>query len=455
MRSGGSLKGPSVHDEAVKSVQEWNEALKEPVKGASQPRDPQVQSSTSRRPPNSRDSRLLDRSAVGPMKEEHNVKQAPSSRDATNHAPVASALVDSRSNLDIHSNENDADVWDDDFEEGIPTTKLEALDRAPIDHFEEAEDDFATIKPFMRHASEGKENNERQRQTGEAVSVLNEGKIDKKGNMDGSSKPSIVRTALQERRSLGDYAEQKDDEDFSDLIDDRGSSAPLQLVTRLSSKSWKGDEDLEDDPFGEMGEDEYVASADMAANIARDKHARMCAHTVELFQRLTTQTPEDDLIETCDELELLLTEQPEMKAQALAAHGALTVLQLLEIIQIRDVISRLLGLLNVIIYQDPQAQENLCLIGAIPVVMPFCSKRYPHHVRIEAAHFIFSMCSTSTLTLQFVLSCRGLKTLVELIDEDYTQHKDLVWLGIACVNSVLELQVCCLVKVISLYLRNL
>ena len=50
------------------------------------------------------------------------------------------------------------------------------------------------------------------------------------------------------------------------------------------------------------------------------------------------------------------------------------------------------------------------------------------------------MCSTSRLTLQFVLSCRGLRTLVNLIDEDYLEQKDLVWIGVGCVSSVLQLQ---------------
>jgi len=156
-----------------------------------------------------------------------------------------------------------------------------------------------------------------------------------------------------------------------------------------------------------------------------------------------------------------------MKAQVLSSHGALAIIQLLEVTRLRDVSCRLLGLLNLvseishdsnpksdsdrmssrllrpsqIIYEDPGAQENLCLIGAIPVVMSFTAKKFPHEVRLEAAHFVFAMCSTSSLTLQFVLSCRGLKTLVELIDEDYNEQKDLVWLGVACVNSVLELQV--------------
>lgn len=94
-----------------------------------------------------------------------------------------------------------------------------------------------------------------------------------------------------------------------------------------------------------------------------------------------------------------------------------------------------------IIADDQEAQENLCLIGAIPVVMAFTSKKFPHEVRLEAAHFVYAMCSTSSLTLQFVLSCRGLKTLVELLDEDYNEQKDLVWLGVNCVCSVLELQV--------------
>ena len=137
----------------------------------------------------------------------------------------------------------------------------------------------------------------------------------------------------------------------------------------------------------------------------------------------------------------ILTDAPEMKHHFFSSHGALALVQLLEVIRLPDLVCRILGVLNLLIYQDLEAQENLCLVGAIPVVMTFTSKRFNHDIRLEAAHFVYAMCSSSNLTLQFVLSCRGLKTLVELIDEDYNEQKDLVWLGAGCVHSVLELQV--------------
>lgn len=401
-------------------------------------------------------------------------------------------MVDQRQKLKQLQGEDDTDNWDDDFEDGISTKKLAALDRpssidlvkmfevkseadiakSPI--LEEAaadtdgvEDNFATIRPPKRLVSAltspemddysdllGEEEDEstlgeraRQfaKQNGNGLRLFHPSDLSHQSRSKtsfptSSASSSEGASSKITRRSLKKYIEAGQEEDYSDLVAHSNQSL-LQLNLRLSSRSWLGDDEgEEEDPFAEFEKDEFAVSADLEANVARDKNARMCAHIVELVERLDAGTLEDDLIASCDELEAILTDVPEMKAQVLSAHGALAVIQLLEVIHIRDVISRLLGLLNVIIFQDVVAQENLCLIGAIPVVMTFTSKKFPHDVRIEAAHFVFAMCSTSNLTLQFVLSCRGLRTLVELIDEDYSQQRDLVWLGVGCVNSVLELQ---------------
>lgn len=509
MRSGGSIRG---HAEAVKTVKEWNEAINESNNLVSQPRDAKgagSQSNTSARKDVQRVTNTQHRSAIGasPHKpsEKPDLKRSKAGF-ADLRQPLATSVIDANRSLPAHYQvEQDTDNWDNDFEEGITTTKLAALDRqhgeirrksvpeAADAEFEE-EDYGATIRPSRISSLNTPSLNvtlDSHKELEEDYSdLIANGDVEKyverfalfqreQGRKDHPIKrllhPSDLDGILKQIRegtdhsletqskfssetgsrykdgqsshaSLDKYSEQSNDDDFSDLVmedeaeDNNKLLMPLRLVNRQSSKSWMAEEDAEEDPFLEIEKDSLAASADLEANIARDKHARMSAHVLELFEHLSIKTTEDDLIKTCDELELILTEQPEMKVQALAAHGALTVIELLESIQIRDIISRLLGLLNVVIFEDVQAQENLCLIGSIPVVMPFCSKKYPHHVRIEAAHFIFSMCSTSTLTLQFVLSCRGLKTLVELIDEDYTQQRDLVWLGVACVNAVLELQ---------------
>ncbi|SPO21335.1 related to MAPKK kinase [Ustilago trichophora] len=256
----------------------------------------------------------------------------------------------------------------------------------------------------------------------------------------------------QMRRTLGKYSEDHSTEDYSDLFGkaDEGSngkddtafssSNTLQLTARLSNRSWMRDDDGdEDDPFAEIDEG-LNAEADMEANVARDQHARMCAFVAELVESLDTRAGVDELLQVCEDIDQVLTDMPDMKAQLLASHGALALIQLLEAAVDRELATRLLGILNLIIFEDPEAQENLCLIGAIPVVMTFTTKKWPHDLRLEAAHFVFAMCSTSRLTLQFVLSCRGLRTLVNLIDEDYLEQKDLVWIGVGCVSSVLELQ---------------
>jgi hypothetical protein len=52
---------------------------------------------------------------------------------------------------------------------------------------------------------------------------------------------------------------------------------------------------------------------------------------------------------------------------------------------------------------DASVLENLCLIGAIPVLKVFTGRRYPLETRLQAATFVGSLTS-STLTLQMFIS---------------------------------------------------
>ncbi|PWN90460.1 hypothetical protein FA10DRAFT_241235, partial [Acaromyces ingoldii] len=532
--TGSAHKGDRVgtgYDEAVKSVQQWNEALK--AAGHQTTETGSVGSGEG-----------AHSAAPAPPAPSHAAAAAAANADtsmATSRpAPVVSLLDQQQKKLDqLNTPEEQTDNWDDDFEEDITTTKIAAAfdkgtptatatntaapNSAPLslaastlkstlngsnasktfsDSAGEVEDysDLFEDEEEFQHLDERVKKLKQQNSIGRRLfhpkdlrTIAKErGASDNKqtvsssplpggaSSSSGSSSSTTIhnkntrvpltkttavngadlkktgqdkQTQKKTRRALGSYSEAEGEgDDYSDLVvgagdaigsaAGMGASSPnqtLQLTTRLSKRSWLGDDDSDEDPFAEF-EDDFSQEADLEANVARDKHARMCASVNDLVEELQATTSEDQLIEACEQLESILTDMPDMKSQIFSAHGALAIIQLLEEIQIRDVISRLLGLLNVIIYQDAVAQENLCLIGSIPVVMQFTSKKFPHDVRIEAAHFVFAMCSTSSLTLQFVLSCRGLKTLVELIDEDYWEQRDLVWLGVGCVNSVLELQ---------------
>jgi hypothetical protein len=108
------------------------------------------------------------------------------------------------------------------------------------------------------------------------------------------------------------YAEDEDDEDFSDIfanepgtseqdMSERGSDdGAFMLHSKLSNNSWLGDEDDEDDPFAslEQGFDEM----DLQANIARDKHARLCALVEGIVSSLKKAEDEEMLSDLSEQL---------------------------------------------------------------------------------------------------------------------------------------------------------
>ncbi len=107
------------------------------------------------------------------------------------------------------------------------------------------------------------------------------------------------------------YAEDEDDEDFSDIFvqdqnvterdeSERGSDNGELMLHSITNNSWLGDEDDEDDPFAslEQGFDEM----DLQANIARDKHARLCTLVEGLVSSLKTTQAEDTLADLSEQL---------------------------------------------------------------------------------------------------------------------------------------------------------
>ncbi|KAI9811649.1 MAG: hypothetical protein M1827_005398 [Pycnora praestabilis] len=246
------------------------------------------------------------------------------------------------------------------------------------------------------------------------------------------------------------YAEGEDDEDFSDIFgkkeahlekpeSDSGSEhGTLMLNSKLSNNSWLGDDEDEDDPFAQL--EEGFDEMDLEANIARDKYARLCTQVEGLVSSLKTSQPDEMLAELSEQLMEVLSESPEAKNVIISAHGMLPVLEILDTCRRRDVVLRLLKVVNTIIFNDVEIQENLCFVGGIPIISKFASKKYSSEIRLEAAAFVRQMYQTSTLTLQMFVSCGGLNVLVEFLEEDYEAERDLVLIGVNGVWSVFELQ---------------
>lgn len=245
------------------------------------------------------------------------------------------------------------------------------------------------------------------------------------------------------------YAE-NEDEDFSDIFgkanapfnkpesDKDSESGTLMLTSKLSNSSWLGEDEDEDDPFAEL--EEGFDEMDLEANVARDKYARLCTQVEGLVGSLKTTQGDELLADIAEQLLEVLTDLPETKSVIISAHGMLPILEILETCRHRDAVFFLLRIVNTTIRNDVEIQENLCFVGGIPIITKFASKKYSSEIRAEAAAFVRQMFQTSTLTLQMFVSAGGLKVLVEFLEEDYEEERDLVLIGVNGVWSVFELQ---------------
>lgn len=179
------------------------------------------------------------------------------------------------------------------------------------------------------------------------------------GSMRRQSKPrpSVLpdRSMRRTRSSIEiqKFAEDEQDEDFTEMFNThlrlaekeesdgagsedgggvmgRGSSSGLMVLSKLSShNSWLGDDEDEDDPFASL--DPGFDEMDLDANIARDRHARLCEKVEELVRALGGAAGEEDaLSDVADELLGLLLASPDVKDLIIGAHGLLPILEILE-----------------------------------------------------------------------------------------------------------------------------
>ncbi|SPN97509.1 related to septation (sepH) gene [Cephalotrichum gorgonifer] len=271
------------------------------------------------------------------------------------------------------------------------------------------------------------------------------------------SRPSVLPDRPMRRTQssveIQRFTEDEGDEDFSDILgpdealtekaeSEKGSEdGGLMLLSKLSNSSWLGDDEDEDDPFATMdpGWDEM----DLEANIARDRHARLCERVEELVRSLKTTESEDILSDLSEDLLALLWESSEVKDLIISAHGLLPILEILEPCTVKSrqhMILQLLKIVNTIILDDVEIQENLCFVGGIPIITKFAARQYSNEIRLEAAAFVRQMYQTSTLTLQMFVSAGGLNVLVEFLFEDYDSARDLVLISVNGIWNVFELQ---------------
>ncbi|KAK4699243.1 hypothetical protein P7C70_g7019, partial [Phenoliferia sp. Uapishka_3] len=490
----------SMYDDTVMKVQEWNSALNgvlfsDPAKShrrltilfnlsaapAAGPRKSDEAHRMLRRPSAELASALQAPPAVAldldPRPSSTSTSKAPIRAPAL---PALAVAITMRDSIDSPDSEEDSqdDNWDSDFEEGISSSKLAALDRDGGSSTEEGEEDededefgegnASTIRPSHGLSAsttslpalmtpivedysdllgeddtdpfEGKVASLREYNTQKkrilhpkdiSDSFLSDSPTSTVSILSNRDQPSSAsvssrlrtpsapaalpaptkftphhRSTSSGKSSIDQYSE-LDSEDYSDVFGkaatDQLSSnlEALHLNTKLSSKSWLGDEDSdEEDPFAEVEEDDFE-DTDLETNVARDKLARLATYVAELVDAISSEADEYELRESALELINVFEDAPEMKAHFIKCHGLLAVIEVLQTTRSREILAILLRVLNLIVGSDSEALEKLCI--------------------------------------QMFVSCRGLKTLVEMMDENYEERKDLVWMAVDGISRVFEL----------------
>ncbi|OAP60781.1 hypothetical protein AYL99_05783 [Fonsecaea erecta] len=243
------------------------------------------------------------------------------------------------------------------------------------------------------------------------------------------------------------FAESEQDEDFSDVfaqtpaVFERAESedgSELMLHSKISNLSWLPDADDEDDPFAQL--EEGLPEVDLESNIARDKHARLRTDVEVLVGQLKVMQDDDALLQISEDLMNFFDLFSDTKSVIISAHGLLPILEILEDCMRLDIVLNLLKIVNAIIFNDEEVQENLCFVGGIPKINKFASKKFPREIRLEAAAFVRQMYQTSTLILQMFVSAGGLTVLVDFLEDDYDDDRELVLIGVNGIWSVFELQ---------------
>ena len=245
------------------------------------------------------------------------------------------------------------------------------------------------------------------------------------------------------------FAENEQDEDFSDVFgeghhilekaeSEDGSDPSTFMVNSKFSSISMGDGEDEDDPFAQL--EEGLQNLDLETNIARDKHARLRTEVEVLVGQLKISQDDDMLLQISEDLMNAFGLFPETKSVIISAHGILPILEILEDCSRLDIVLNLLKIVNAIIFNDHDVQENLCFVGGIPKINKFASKKFPREIRLEAAAFVRQMYQTSTLILQMFVSAGGLTVLVDFLEDDYDDDKELVLIGVNGIWSVFELQ---------------
>ncbi|KAG7390007.1 hypothetical protein PHYPSEUDO_008969 [Phytophthora pseudosyringae] len=218
---------------------------------------------------------------------------------------------------------------------------------------------------------------------------------------------------------------------------------------------------------GSAQENLFDDELDFDYSTARDTNQKATARVMELLSLLDPSMEDQVILDACNNLEELFDQNVTLRRDLMSQPGVVpNIMEALEMKKM-DVLHAVLRVINIIVEGNKKFQENLALVGLVPVIIKLTKQHNPYYlpgesgrafrmdisagndfsiaVRMEAAKFVRQCCKTSSLTLQMFIACGGLPVLVDfltLADKPSNLDNDVDLLRIALdgIFSVFSIQ---------------
>ncbi|ETM47116.1 STE/STE11/CDC15 protein kinase [Phytophthora nicotianae P10297] len=268
----------------------------------------------------------------------------------------------------------------------------------------------------------------------------------------------IPATVVPAKMSLNDFKEDDDMDGSFEFAEGQGN-----LVLRVGNRG----SNAGSSPSGSAQENLFDDELDFDYSTARDTNQKATARVVQLLSLLDPSMEDQVILDACNKLEELFDQNVTLRRDLMSQGGVVpNIMEALEMKKM-DVLHAVLRVINIIVEGNKKFQENLALVGLVPVIIKLTKQHNPYYlpggsgrgfrmgipednefsiaVRMEAAKFVRQCCKTSSLTLQMFIACGGLPVLVDFLTLDDKPSNldcdvDLLHIALDGIFSVFSIQ---------------
>ena len=226
--------------------------------------------------------------------------------------------------------------------------------------------------------------------------------------------------------NLTSFSEQDDHDDFSDIVSPKLTSASLRLKQAISF-----DEEEEDDLFLIDNDQEDYSNFE-----EKDEKAKRLSDLMKQLDILLPGKLEEEVLNASKQVLELITVDMELKKTVVGYHGMIPIIELLSTVNDFNTVESLLDLINTIATESPDILENICLVGAIPIVLKYSQKMFPKTILKKVANFI-KLLNLTKSTLQMFIISNGFSVLITLLEE--TEDHEVIFVAIDAIRSIFDL----------------